>query len=205
MLKIINLVSLITVTILGAILGGEYDNPVHLTALGSLIVYCIVVQVLLERNKDIQSERDKAKDELELTNRKLSELLYQSNQYGENRLYLAVHPLGGGALTNSTPAIIQIIMNAPFGISPPPDIKLLTNENWGALTICGRSVYAREFGARWEYLFSTSMITNLENTSNKFFLAQVGVQFTRSGIYEYTVEAHSKDFQSKISNSFEVA
>lgn len=205
MLKIINFISTVALAVLGAILGGEYDNPLHLTALAGLIIYCIVVQLLLGKNKELKAEREQAKAEVESTNRKLSELLFQSNKYGENRLYLAVHPLGGGNLINSTPAVIQIIMNAPFGISPPPDIKLLTNENWGALTICGRSIYAREFGSRWEYLFSTSMITNLENTSNKFFLAQVGVQFTRSGIYEYTVEAHSKDFQSMISNSFEVA
>jgi len=209
---IINILSLATLAIFGAILGGEYNRREILLYLSGILIYAVVVQHLLSQNNSLKSNLKTAEDDLTKAekqvveaNLKTSQLLFQSNSYGDNRMYLALHPKGGGVLTKDTDREIQIIMNAPFSITPPPDIKITTKCTWGPILICGSQVFPRTFADDYEYTIPINTVTNLQNSSDKFFLAEIQVKFARQGIHEYTLEAKSKDFYSKISNSFEVA
>lgn len=205
MQRLINVFALLTIGVVGSILGGEYENPLHLTFLAIVILYAIIVDFLI-RDKDsaIQSLTT-ASNELSQTKLKLSQLLIQSNQHGENRMYLAVAPTTGGVISCSIPTELHIVINTPFGIDPSPDIRLVTKERWGKVKVDGMQIFEREFANNYEYTISTANRACFHNTADKFFLLVLDVEFIRPGIYDYSLEAKSNDFHSVISNTFEVA
>jgi hypothetical protein len=202
--SIINWFSFFTLTALGAVLGGEYKNPVHLVALLGILGYASVTQLLISQNNELESDLKNTKSELDDANLKVSQILFQTNLYGENRLYLAVHPVGGGTLRESVPFSLQIVMNAPFSVQPPPDIKLYTKKSWGTLGVGPRHVFPESYGSEWEYRIPISLFSNLENTSDKFFSALINIEITNAGNYEYSLEAKSRDFLSRVSGSLDI-
>lgn len=216
MWKVINAFAALTIIALGAILGGEYNNPLHLVVLLSIISYAGLVQKLISNNEnmvnehrnkiiELENEQKRTNKELNQANAKLSTVLFQTNSRGENPLYLAVHPLCRGNIRKSVPVNIQIIMNAPFCVQPPPDIKMITKIKFGSVRLCDKTIFPTLYGEEWEYKFSVSTLQNIENTADKFFCTTIEVQFDSIGNHEYIIEAKSKDFHSRISNSFEVA
>lgn len=201
---IINFISLIAIAILSSILGGEYSNPLHLLLIGSLIIASIVIQILLTQNNIQSSELKSIQGELNQSNFKLSDMLLHTNSHGINRLCLTIHPVGGGVLTVSQSISFIIIMNAPFEVLPTPDLKLITKSRWGTVCLGGTEIFPQKYGENLEYTFNNYIYTNLENSSNKSFSIIVDINFSTSGIHEYTLEARSREFQSSISNSFEI-
>ncbi|ADM70856.1 hypothetical protein GMA19_03050 [Paenibacillus polymyxa E681] len=212
MWRIINVVTLVLIGMLSAILGGEYKNPLHLLALGALIAYAIIIDLLI-KDKDMAKNDLKQKDEsIEKLNAKftdvntrMSQLLLRSNLGVENKMYMAVIPSTGGQIIKSISTTLQVVLNAPYEVQPPPDLRLLTNQDWGKFKVDGRIIFSNNYGSQYEYTFKTSHFVSVQNTSNKLFLYSIEVEFSQSGMYEYTLEAKSVDFFSQISNTFEVA
>jgi hypothetical protein len=212
MWRIINVVITILIGILSSILGGEYKNPLHLLALGALIAYAVIIDFLI-KDKDVAKNDLKQKDDnidklnakLNDVNTRMSQLLLRSNQGVENKMYMAVVPLTGGQIIKSNSTTLQVILNAPYEVQPPPDLRLLTNQDWGKFKVEGRTIYSNNYGSQYEYTFKTSRFSNVQNTSNKMFLYLIEVEFNQAGIYEYTLEAKSSDFFSQINNTFEIA
>jgi len=210
MWRIINVITAISIAVLGALLGGQFDNRVHILGLVAIIAYAITMDFLikdLEKSNDSLDSKDaqlnKVQQELTDTNLKLSQILVQSNLSGENRMYLAVSPTG--LISCSNPVNLQIIMNAPFSIHPAPDLRLVTKKRWGSLKVDGRSIYPQQYAGGYEYTLLITYSTSFQNNSNKFFVYTVEVEFQTPGVYEFSIEARSTDFTSVISNAFDVA
>lgn len=201
--SIINWASLLTLTILGAIMGAEYTDKLHLLALGGIIAYAIVVQVQITTMDRLEGELGNKEKVVGQLNLKLSTILFQSNLGVQNRMYLAVHPIGGGDIRINVPFEVKVCMNAPFEINSPPDLKLITKQRWGYIEIGGRRIPSSRYGDDWEYILSSSLFLHIENTNNKFFSVEFSVNLVAIGIHEFTLEAKAANFHSKISNNFE--
>ncbi|ANY73321.1 hypothetical protein BBD41_12425 [Paenibacillus ihbetae] len=219
MYRLINVVAVITAAVLGAILGGEYENPLHLLGLCTIIAYAVVVDNLIreheKKNADLESkEKDidsknvqlaETKQQLSDTSLKLSQILLQSNQSGENRMYLAVFPSTSGIISCSSPIEIHVVLNTPYDIQPAPDIKLITKERWKSIKADGNIVLPSRYANQFEYTVSSSRTRSLQNHLNKYFVYKLEIEFHKAGVFEFIIEAKSHDFISTISNNIEVA
>ncbi|MDQ0169166.1 hypothetical protein [Paenibacillus tundrae] len=219
MYRIINVIAVIMAAVLGAILGGEYKDPLHLLGLVTIIAYAVIVDTLIREHEkknadletketDLESKNEqlgKTKQQLSDSTIRLSQLLLQSNQSGENRMYLAVFPSTSGIISCSSPIEIHVVLNTPFDIQPAPDIKLITKERWKSIKADGNIVPPLKYANQFEYTVSSSRNRSLQNHLNKYFVYKLEIEFPKAGMFEFIIEAKSNEFISTISNNIEVA
>ncbi|WP_270619774.1 hypothetical protein [Paenibacillus macerans] len=211
--RIINVAAVITVGVLGAILGGEYKNPVHLVGLLAIIIYAIIADFFIKeiekKNAELDSQNaliNNTQQELNDTKFKLSQILVQANKSGDNLMYMAIAPSTNGKIPNSTPVELQIVMNTPYSIQSPPDIRIITKKRWKSIKYNGNIIFATQYANSFEYTITRVHFTaNLHNCLDKFFVYKLEIEFSSAGQYEFTIEAKSNDFNSAISNVFDVA
>ncbi|WP_409175635.1 hypothetical protein [Brevibacillus fortis] len=210
-ITVANWITLVLITVLGSVLGGEYKNPLHLIALVILIGYTAGIQLLLQNNSKIQGELEQKQEAIRIKDiesqdlrNKLSEVFLANKISRENTLYLAVYPLNpGNSFKLNTPIRTKVIINAPFQITPPPDLKIITSARW-LIKVGGRVVHPRQYAGKNEYIIPVSSFNEIETISDRYFAVELQIEFLRIGMNEFTLLAETEEHRSQINNMFEV-
>lgn len=194
----INAIVVTILAILGAIMGGEYKSPQYVGYLVILIFYGSMVTILNTKNNELKAELKAEKD-------KLSSVMIQAGNSGQNFFYIAVHTpyQWKNPLPLNRNFILEVFVNAPYDLLQAPEIKIITQSNW---TIKAQSipVHANKYAGKYEYFLGSK---GLDTTyrSQKMFKYKFELNISSSGANQFEIVADSGGMKSTLVSSLDVA
>lgn len=191
---VINILITSALVVLGSVLGGHFDKPLHLFWLSILIVYAVIIQFqynkLCSQELDLKAERDK-----------ISAFFLTKSTNSNNVLQCTFYPRNNGAIiVKNRRIVIDVYISSATNLPNAPELKINTNKECKVF-INNQQVSTNMYAGKYNFYLRQSLNSSWED---KYFRYSFEIEFERDGDYLFNIEANNGQILTEVSNSLRV-